>query len=268
MNTQQIKWMIFIVPALVIGLWEFIRHEWLLPYISMELGNWMTPLIVLLFSVFINYKLFQILERNQHELEQEKMKQAIINERQEISRELHDSISQSLFLLSVKIDQLEKNNEPQTYEQIQLTIDRLQENVRHSIKQLRTPNITNWKSAIQSTIEQLNSEKPEVEFYLDWQASESSFSSEEKVQFFWIIREAIMNILKHAKNVTRVTINASPKEIKVIDNGTEPSSFDKHGSHYGIEMMQDRAQSVGWKLTINRENEQTILRLARKEEAN
>lgn len=259
--------MIFIVPALVIGLWEFIRHEWLLPYISMELGNWMTPLIVLIFSIFINYKLFQVLERNQHELEQEKMKQAVTNERQEISRELHDSISQSLFLLSVKIDQLQKNNEPETYGEIQLTIDRLQENVRHSIKQLRTPNITHWKSAIQRTIEQLNRERPEVEYHLDWQASERSFSAEEKVQFYWIIREAYINTLKHAKNVTSVKIIVTPMEIKVIDNGTALSSFDQNGTHYGIEMMQDRAQSVSWKLTINRDSEYTKLCLVKKEAA-
>ena len=37
---KQIKWLILTIPTITIALWEYIRHEFLLSYISMEIGNY------------------------------------------------------------------------------------------------------------------------------------------------------------------------------------------------------------------------------------
>ncbi|MGP3788041.1 hypothetical protein [Paenibacillus sp. 1A_MP2] len=44
MSYKQIKWMILLVPTFTVGLWEYIRHQFLMPYLSMDAGNWLTPL--------------------------------------------------------------------------------------------------------------------------------------------------------------------------------------------------------------------------------
>jgi len=98
---KQIKWLILIIPTLTIGLWEYVRHEFLLPYISMELGNVLAPIIVFLVTILFLTQLFDILERNQKELERAKALQAALEEREKIARELHDGIAQSLFLINV-----------------------------------------------------------------------------------------------------------------------------------------------------------------------
>ena len=36
---KQIKWLILTIPTVTIALWEYIRHEFLLSYITMEIGN-------------------------------------------------------------------------------------------------------------------------------------------------------------------------------------------------------------------------------------
>jgi len=98
---KQIKWLILIIPTLTIGLWEYVRHDFLLPYISMELGNVLAPIIVFLVTILFLTQLFDILERNQKELERAKALQAALEEREKIARELHDGIAQSLFLINV-----------------------------------------------------------------------------------------------------------------------------------------------------------------------
>lgn len=68
MSYKQMKWLILIIPTLTIGIWEYVRHEFLLPYISMDLGNWLAPVIVFLVSILFLTQLFSLIERNQAEL--------------------------------------------------------------------------------------------------------------------------------------------------------------------------------------------------------
>jgi two-component system nitrate/nitrite sensor histidine kinase NarQ len=102
MSYKQIKWMILLIPTLTVGLWEYVRHQFLLPYISMNLGNWLTPVIVYVVSITLLTRLFLILERIQKELEHERAAKVALESREKLAKELHDGIAQSLFLLSVK----------------------------------------------------------------------------------------------------------------------------------------------------------------------
>ena len=66
---RQIKWLILIVPSLTIGIWEFVRHEFHIPYLSMELGNVLAPFIVLGATLAISLPLFRMLEHSQRQLQ-------------------------------------------------------------------------------------------------------------------------------------------------------------------------------------------------------
>lgn len=57
MTYKQLKWLILTIPTLTIGIWEYVRHEFLLPYISMELGNWLAPVFVLLVSLLMDIQM-------------------------------------------------------------------------------------------------------------------------------------------------------------------------------------------------------------------
>lgn len=104
MSYKQIKWMILLIPTFTVGIWEYIRHQFLMPYLSMDAGNWLTPVIVYLVSVTLLSRLFRMLEGARAALEQERAAKAALEARDQLARELHDGISQSLFLLSVKTD--------------------------------------------------------------------------------------------------------------------------------------------------------------------
>ena len=56
----------------MVGIWEFVRHQFLMQYISMDMGNYLTPVLVFLFSIVLLLPLFRMLERSQRELERER----------------------------------------------------------------------------------------------------------------------------------------------------------------------------------------------------
>lgn len=141
MSYKQIKWMILLIPTITVGLWEYIRHQFLMPYLSMDAGNWLTPVIVYLVSVTLLSRLFRMLESARAALEQERASKTALAARDQLARELHDGISQSLFLLSVKADKagrsLSGTNHEQEIREIQKTVHEVNTYVRQAIAQLR-----------------------------------------------------------------------------------------------------------------------------------
>ncbi|UOQ43805.1 histidine kinase [Halobacillus salinarum] len=269
MSYQQIKWAIVIAPALIIGIWEYVRHEWLLTFLSMNAGNWLSPVIVLAVTFLVNQRLFLLLEKNQVELEEEKTKQTILRERQAISRELHDSISQSLFLLSVKTQTIQ-TEEKEKLDKINRILDDIHANVRDSINQLRTPDFRQWRDALNDLKELLWRELPHVDWEQQWTLDEQEFSLEEKIQLYSILREACMNIIKHARQVTLVNVTSFKDKqvnyIKVVDDGVEWRSPHSPNERYGLEIMKERALHLGWELQLQRKDERTVLQLKQKEQ--
>ena len=199
MTYKQIKWLILIIPTLTIGIWEYVRHEFLLPYISMELGNWLAPVFVLIVTLLFLTKLFKMIEYNQEELNRAKAVQAVMEEREKIARELHDGIAQSLFFLNAQMTRMERMKQAE-----ELPMDKLKEsvhrtndyvrqaiaNLRHAAKVDRNP----WLQGVESLIDELRSETS-LEFELTWEIPKHHLTSKEKVELLAIIREALFNII-------------------------------------------------------------------------
>lgn len=128
----------------MVGIWEVVRHQFLMPYISMDLGNYLTPVLVFLVSLVLLVPLFSLMERNQRELEQERALKEAMKAREGLAKELHDGMAQSLFLLSVKIDRLEANRKngevsEESVNQIKKTVHEVNRYVRQAIANLKIP---------------------------------------------------------------------------------------------------------------------------------
>jgi signal transduction histidine kinase len=262
MTYKQIKWLILWLPTATIGLWEYLRHTVLLPYVSMELGNVLAPVIVLLVTVTLMRRLFAMLEDTHEALQRERLLKAALEEREQLARELHDGISQSLFLLSVKLDKLDgaKDGEDrrETSEQIRQTVRHVYEDVRQSIANLRSaPVLTDisWIQSVKSLIEEMyDSGGPRID--LEWRLSDASLTRKEKVELFAIFREALINVQKHA-HASSVRVRAeelgggSGFRCTVEDDGvgTDEAALTARG-RFGVRMMRSRAESMGWKLSV------------------
>lgn len=263
---RQIKWLILLLPTLTIALWEYVRHAFLLPYISMDMGNVLSPLLVFFVTlVFVRY-LFSILEKIQEELRQEKEKKAALIEREKLARELHDGIAQSLFLLSVKMNKFgRKNNLEQDPDFIRMkqTLQHVHDDTRQAITNLKhSPSDTSesWTESIHQYVDDLTHTHL-LDVNLDWRLSETTLSRKEKNELFACVKEAAMNVIKHAKT-NKIWITASETAggwiCEIIDFGIGFTS-ESLKAGLGLQIMKDRAKDMNWDFSIQRKQNQTTV---------
>lgn len=267
MSYKKIKWLILLIPTVTVGIWEYVRHQFLLPYISMDLGNWLTPLIVLLVTMLLTTKLFKLLENIQEELQRSKAMQAVLQERENLARELHDGIAQSLFLLSVTMEQMEQGeaNPDKPIHRMRQTVREVDEYVRQAIANLRyppEPMSMPWMESLERLVREFARDTA-VQVAFDWHLPEAALSMKEKVELYASIREALLNVRKHAA-ARQVWIQAAGGEdgwrCSVVDDGQGFAADPfREEHHYGLKILKERAAEMGWTLELKRESGKTAL---------
>lgn len=278
MSYKWLKWLILWIPTVAIGLWEYLRHTLLLPFISMELGNLLAPVFVFLITLTLLRALFTKLEHTQETLQQERIAKAALEEREQLARELHDGISQSLFMLSVKLDKLDQaqsvSDIKQTTDQIRMTVRHVYDDVRQSIANLHDsplPVDLSWMQSIHHLTNEME-QNSGLHTTVEWHVPEGLLSHKQKVELLAIMREALMNVQKHAK-AKHIVIRGegeSGSDMKyrffrctILDDGIGvESKILEHKGKYGIKMMQDRAHTMGWNVTVQQaERQGTIVEI-------
>lgn len=277
MTYKQIKWMILLLPTLITGLWEYVRHQFLLPVVSMEAGNILTPVIVFAVSAVLLFPLFSRLERIQQELQAERAQKAAFEAQDQLARELHDGISQSLFLLAVKVDRLEYIKDRVKHEDevqaLRKTVHEVNRYVRQAISNLRYARTRETDKLLKETLEDrirhLTAEAL-IPFQLEWHIPEERFTPRERVELLACIREAVVNIQKHS-GASAAQIEARETgerwSVRIVDNGVgmAQNQFAAQDT-YGLKIMQERALEMNWTITIGTKDQQTELIIAKKEE--
>ncbi|MFK7691334.1 sensor histidine kinase [Paenibacillus sp. HJGM_3] len=270
LSYRQIKWLILVIPTITIGLWEYVRHEFLLPYISMELGNWLAPVIVFAVTVTFLVKLFSIMEAVQEELNRERAHKAALEERERIAQELHDGIAQSLFLLSVKVDQMKLAGEAQDnlgLLGLQKTVHQVNQYVRQAIANLRFPSklpSLPWFETIQNMLHDFKAETG-LTVEMDWTLGEDKLTSKEKVELSAFVREALLNVRKHAA-ASRVQVKCKAEGegwfCRIQDDGI---GFDgdpfRHKDRFGLRIVKERSEEMNWQLHLGRQDKYTVIML-------
>jgi len=276
---SRIKWLILLIPTLTVGLWEYARHAFLLPYLSMEMGNWLTPFIVLIVTLTLVRHLFARLEQSQDELQREKAVSASLEEREQLARELHDGIAQSLFLLAVKLDRLDRAAAAGEGPVLALsgelkeTVRVMHEDVRQAIANLRkppSPADAAWVIPLRELIGDTAS-VTEAEAEFRWSIPDGALTGKEKVELHAILREALMNVRKHAgASHVRVIGESTPEpegggfRCAVEDDGVgfAADPLTMHG-RFGLRMVRDRAERMGWTFTAQRRGDWTVVEIVK-----
>ena len=186
-------------------------------------------------------------------------------ERQRISRELHDETIQTLVLLCRQLDSLGGDGESLTASQTdsllkaRSTAEEVVQGLRDFSKALRPPILDDL--GMMASVRRLLTdftERAGIEGKLKVTGGERRLSPDVELGLYRITQEALWNIERHA-GATRValviTFSAEKVKLEVVDNGAgfsvPPGSGDFTASgHLGLISMQERAELLGGKLEI------------------
>lgn len=175
------------------------------------------------------------------------------NERQRISRELHDSVGQNILFIKNKLQRL--NSEPD--KQLITSVDAALEEVRNIAKDLY-PNqleVYGLPSAVESLCE-IAQESSGLFISSDMQHIDEKLNREAKINCYRIIQECINNATKHAgATAVRITSSQRPGGVEVVvqDNGR---GFDKTqlqrraGQSFGLINMEERIKMLRGKFDL------------------
>lgn len=242
MNYNKLKLFAILLPTFLIGGFEFIRHEFLLSYLSMEAGNIFITFLTFIISFLFATWMFQTIERMNQQVSEEKTKQAVYEERERLARELHDNIAQSLFFLNVKLKQ-------GALDEVKLAVNEIDTNLRQAIFNLRsTPNDTlgYFPHRLKKWLEEW-SVVTGIDVQVKMEIKDESFSPREEVQIFGIVQEAFTNIRKHSQateSVFRLVSGEEGWQLSIKDNGIGFQNAGSGNKHFGLAMMKERAKKL------------------------
>lgn len=191
--------------------------------------------------------------------------QSAIEERIRLGRDIHDEIAQSIGLAHMQTmiasDLLSKGRiEESQQELIELekTLARLYLNTREELFNLRAylDRGRNFVTALQEYLNDYSryyQMATQLHIY-DIQATQ--LSERAALQIEWIIKEALSNARKHSEAKKAEIIfryEADQAVIAIVDDGKgfNPDDLDDTDSHHsGLQIMQERAQSIDGRLEI------------------
>jgi PAS domain S-box-containing protein len=182
-------------------------------------------------------------------------------ERQRLARELHDSLSQSLYSVLLTADggqdyahqgDIEKTRE--IFASIKSTIQQSLKEMRLLIYELRPSILSNagLEGALRhrlNTVEKRSGIETSIQYTLD-----DRLPADLETELFGIAREALNNVLKHSRagTVSLTVKNQGDKVImEVADDGIgSDQPVDPALAGFGLASMSERAQKVGGFLSI------------------
>jgi len=199
------------------------------------------------------------------ELEHQYRRQAVLEERQRLARDLHDVVSQTLFSASVIAETLPRLWE-RNPEGVRQCLQDLQRLTRGALAEMRTLLLELRPKAVEENvlddllgqlIEGFSGRtKTSVTLQIE---GRRALSPKVRETLFRIAQEALNNVVKHARaHHVQVSLHNQPAQAKLVvrDDG---QGFDPNhipAGHMGLDIMRERAEAIGAKLFITSQPDQ------------
>lgn len=201
---------------------------------------------------------FQSLATKRAEEREQSLQDIVVQERNRLARELHDSVSQELFAASMMmsaINETSKEMDVTVKKQLGLVENMIQQSqleMRALLLHLR-PVALKGKSLFEGVEELLEELKQKVPMEISWKVEDLKVDKGVEDQLFRILQESVSNTLRHAK-ATALHVTLIKRDdiaiLRVKDNGI---GFDIHTAKtgsYGLQNMEERALEVGGAMKI------------------
>ncbi|MCL7767405.1 nitrate/nitrite two-component system sensor histidine kinase NarQ [Pasteurella multocida] len=220
----------------------------------------------------------QILSRTLyfHKTQRQQQQLLLMEERAIIARELHDSLAQVLAFLQIQLTLLKHNINQKSEEAAQQSINIIasfEQALRDGYVQLRellatfrlTVQEANLKLALEQVVDSLRNQT-DIQMCVQCSLPAQSFNAKQLVHILQIVRESVLNAIKHSKG-NRIEVIAhinedGEYEFIVRDDGIGIPSLEEPEGHYGLNIMHERATQLNAHLRIaNRPSGGTEIKL-------
>jgi signal transduction histidine kinase len=190
---------------------------------------------------------------------------ATVQERNRLARELHDSVTQTIFSMTltaqsalILIDRDPGRVKEQLGHLKELSKSALAE-MRGLIQQLHPRTVA--EKGLAAALQELAAEKKEkdglaVEVQV-WctEGAPPRLPAESEESLFRVIQEALNNVVKHAQTdsaTVTLDLRASPASLTIEDRGTgfDPGRLGSAPGHLGLTSMEERVRALGGRLRI------------------
>jgi two-component system nitrate/nitrite sensor histidine kinase NarX len=193
---------------------------------------------------------------------------SIIEERNHLAHELHDSIAQTLASLRFQVRMLQETQEKEGLgraalaetQKIRNGLDEAHTELRELLNSFRAPvDQRGLIPALEILVERFRQET-ELSIFFQCDCRQLQLSAHEEMQMLRIVQESLANIRKHARaHTVRVLLRCRASEsymLLVEDDGIgfeRPPLGGRPGEHIGLTIMEERARRIGAELKIESE---------------
>jgi two-component system nitrate/nitrite sensor histidine kinase NarX len=198
-------------------------------------------------------------------LESEARRLAILEERNIIGNELHDSLAQSLIGMRLQLKLLGESLERRDFGGAQYEASRLRRAMAQANADLREL-LTNYRlkiddaglvPTIASLVERFGRETGIAVFFQN-ECRSLALTPAQEIQVFFIVQEALTNIRKHsgARNVRVLLNNEDDLYTVLIEDdglGMADAAEELPGEHAGLAIMRERAERLHGQIVIESE---------------
>ena len=198
-------------------------------------------------------------------LEQSHLRAAVMSERQQMAAEVHDSVAQSITFVKMRLPLLEdalkagdRGAALRYCAELRATATQAHAGLRSVLTQLRAPmDPLGFWHAIDESVRRfratsacrLHYEKGSIRF---------SLSPQQESEVYHVVQEALNNVARHSHAAHAWLIveqdGAGKVVLRVEDDGSglanSPAGALAGGTHYGLDVMRERARRIGATLAI------------------
>ena len=187
---------------------------------------------------------------------------SLLEERSVIARELHDSLAQSLSYMKIQVSRLSGaiSRENPSAEATGI-LGELREGLNSAYRQLRELLTTfrlrieaeSLPAALENTAQEFAA-RGQIQIALDTHLTHCRLSANEEIHILHIVREALSNVIHHAKaQHAKIVLRAEAEgmvSVSVEDDGVGIDHQNTQTHHYGMAIMEERARGLGGRLEV------------------
>jgi two-component system, NarL family, sensor histidine kinase DegS len=262
------KWLMVFVPPATLTVGHSLLGHTVGRFAAAPLLTFLVAFLALVLAYIFAEMLFRVLRRLQAEAvarEQDILTMnAVMQERERLSRELHDGVAQLVAHLLLRLDTIKElvaADQPQEaeaeLERLHRVVDEVYEDIRESITGLRTNAMERGLvRALRDYVDQFE-ERHQIPMTLRTDDAADQLTPLAAFQLFRLIQEALTNVRKHAgaREATLILTSQGPGQLRVViaDDGqgfTPGSQRNGKARPLGLTSMRERVEALGGTLHV------------------